>query len=127
MALVAPFDCKGNLLLLKRNQNQHCGGLWSFSGGKVEAGESAKEAAIRELKEETGLSGTDWHLLGNHDFEYPDCLLHFHLFSCLCEDISPLACESPHAWVKRSRLSNYPMPDANQALIPLLNTDGLAR
>jgi 8-oxo-dGTP pyrophosphatase MutT (NUDIX family) len=79
---------------------------------------------MRELREETGLTGSDWQYLGQHSFAYPDRLLHFHLFRCLCEPVATtLACESPHAWVKHSRLSAYPMPDANQAFIALLGTD----
>ena len=30
--------------------------LWQVAGGKVEQGESSKQAAIRETKEETGLT-----------------------------------------------------------------------
>lgn len=80
-------------------------------------------AAMRELREETGLIGSDWQYLGQHSFTYPDRLLHFHLFSCLCKHIASIACESEYAWVKRFELSDHPMPDANQALIPLLNID----
>jgi len=121
IALVAPFDSNGNILLLKRNAKQHCGDSWSFPGGKVEAGETEHTAAMRELREETGLTGSDWQYLGRHSFAYPDRLLHFHLFRCLCKDTKPLACESPHAWVKHSRLSAYPMPSANKELLHLLN------
>jgi len=121
--LIAPFDCKGNILLLKRDQGQHCGGLWSFPGGKIESGETVKAAAMRELKEETGLTGTNWRFLGQYSFEYPDRLLRFHVFRCLCENTKSLACESVHAWVKNDALSDYPMPDANRTLIPLLSDD----
>jgi len=121
IALIAPFDNKGNLLLLKRDAKQHCGGLWSFPGGKVEAGEKAEAAAMRELKEETGLDGIQWRLLGTHCFDYPDRQLHFLLFSCLCENLEELNCESPHTWAEPGDLNDYPMPDANRALVSILS------
>lgn len=45
------FDDKNRLLLQKRAD---CG-KWGFLGGLVEFGESVEEAAIREIKEESGL------------------------------------------------------------------------
>lgn len=35
---------------------QYVGGHWDFAKGKIEAGETMKEAALRELHEETGLT-----------------------------------------------------------------------
>ena len=43
-------------LLKKRNQNKIYEHLWQGVAGKIEEGETSSEAAIRELKEETGLS-----------------------------------------------------------------------
>jgi dATP pyrophosphohydrolase len=43
-------------LLLKRSKAEIYPGLWQMVTGSVEAGEKAPEAAIREIKEETGLS-----------------------------------------------------------------------
>ncbi|NWF36881.1 NUDIX domain-containing protein [Mariprofundus sp. KV] len=118
--MVVPFDGDGNVLLLKRDSGQHCGDLWSFPGGKIETGESPKTAAIRELSEETGLEGNDWQLLGDSTFEYPDRLLHFFLFSCQCHHPEALACESSHLWSEPDQLSSYPMPDANKALLHII-------
>ena len=42
-------------LLLKRNKNKIYEHLWQGVAGKIEEGETPPEAAIRELKEETGL------------------------------------------------------------------------
>ncbi len=42
-------------LLLKRAKTKIYEHLWQGIAGKIEAGETAPEAAIRELKEETGL------------------------------------------------------------------------
>ena len=43
-------------LLMKRNLNKIYEHLWQGVAGKIEEGETSPEAAIRELKEETGLS-----------------------------------------------------------------------
>ena len=47
----------GRKYLLLRHAN---GGHWSFPKGHLEEGESAREAAIRELEEETGLHPEDF-------------------------------------------------------------------
>ncbi|WP_100266319.1 NUDIX domain-containing protein [Mariprofundus ferrinatatus] len=119
--MIAPFDREGNVLLLKRSASQHCGALWSFPGGKIEVGEKPKEAAMRELQEETGLSGDNWKLLGMHHFEYPDRILHFLLFSCICGEPGTLNAESEHAWVSIDELESYPMPEANLGMLPLIS------
>ena len=43
-------------LLLKRAEKKIYGGLWQCVTGKIEADEPAWETAVRELKEETGLT-----------------------------------------------------------------------
>lgn len=48
------FDGHGRLLLVKR-ANPPAQGLWSIPGGRVEPGESAEDAVVREVLEETGL------------------------------------------------------------------------
>ncbi|MDQ6992174.1 MAG: (deoxy)nucleoside triphosphate pyrophosphohydrolase [Mariprofundus sp.] len=125
IALLALFNSCGQLLLLKRAKEQHCGGLWSFPGGKIEQGEAPLAAAIRELKEETGLTADDYRLLTQQSFTYPDRLLHFHLFSTRCLDLSGLNCESPHRWIYPKQLSQYPMPDANRELCKIVQTASL--
>ena len=45
-----------HLLLIRRNRPP-AEGRWSVPGGRVEHGELLAEAAVRELREETGLEG----------------------------------------------------------------------
>ena len=47
-------DDEGRLLLVLR-ANEPSRGLWSVPGGRIEPGESARAAAAREVREETGL------------------------------------------------------------------------
>ncbi len=56
-------DGAGRLLMILRG-HEPGRGLWSVPGGRIEPGETAEEAVIREVREETGLSVTCGPLLG---------------------------------------------------------------
>ncbi|WP_146589996.1 NUDIX hydrolase [Puniceibacterium confluentis] len=46
---------RGHEVLLVRRRNPPDAGLWGYPGGRVEPGESSEQAALRELREETGV------------------------------------------------------------------------
>ena len=56
-------DEDGRLLLVRR-ANEPARGLWSVPGGRVEAGETAEQAVVRELREETRLTVVPAGLVG---------------------------------------------------------------
>jgi 8-oxo-dGTP pyrophosphatase MutT (NUDIX family) len=48
------IDPEGHTLLLRRTSDGDAAGTWCFPGGKIEDGETAEQAAIRECGEEIG-------------------------------------------------------------------------
>lgn len=79
-------------VLLVRRRNPPDAGLWGFPGGNVEAGETALEAAARELAEETGVIARPLAYLDNIDVieRGADGALRFHflLAAVLCDYVS---------------------------------------
>ena len=49
------LDDQWHVLQLKRAPDRYLGNAWQFPAGKLEEGETSIEAALRELREETGL------------------------------------------------------------------------
>lgn len=74
-ALAAIFDEQGRILLVHQTYN---GNKWAYPGGYVEAGESPWDAAVREVREETGLNVEVVRLVSVYHFSHTDDLgFHF--------------------------------------------------
>ena len=56
VSAVALVDVEGRVLLAQRPEGKSMAGLWEFPGGKIDAGEGARAALVREIEEECGLS-----------------------------------------------------------------------
>ncbi len=69
----------GRVLLCQRGYGE-LKGLWEFPGGKLEEGEEAREAAVREIREELGVSVIPGRLLCHVSFAYPSFLLEMDVF-----------------------------------------------
>lgn len=55
------------ILTLRNSALNHHAGQWAFPGGRLDAGETPEEAALRELSEEVGLVCTEEQILGRLD------------------------------------------------------------
>ncbi|TDK43760.1 NUDIX hydrolase [Antarcticimicrobium luteum] len=80
----------GDRVLLAQRGKSPDKGLWGFPGGHVEPGETALEAARRELREETGLAARAVEYLTNIDVIRRDdagrVIVHYLLAAVLCAD-----------------------------------------
>ena len=56
MAALALVREDGRVLMQRRPEKAMHGGLWEFPGGKIESGETAQVAVLREISEELGIA-----------------------------------------------------------------------
>jgi len=64
------FDARARLLVIRRGQAPAIG-QWTLPGGRVESGETAEQAIVREVREETGLQVRVVREVGAVDFPAP--------------------------------------------------------
>lgn len=115
----ALVDEDNRVLIAKRPDGRHMGGLWEFPGGKVEPGELPEEALIRELSEELGIDVTQSCLapLTFASHSYDEFHLLMPLYVCRQWDGEVEARDGQElAWVRPNRLASYDMPPADEPL-----------
>ncbi len=116
----------GAFLIGLRAEGAPLAGYWEFPGGKVRAGETAEEAAVRECLEETGLEVriTGSYPSTRHDYAHANVALWF-FAAAPCKQQKPLP--DRFRWVPASELSNYQFPPANARLLERLAEHGACR
>ena len=70
----------GSFLLAQRPEGKIWAGYWEFPGGKLEAGETAREALVRELREELGIEVTTAYPWITRLFTYPHATVRLSFF-----------------------------------------------
>lgn len=118
-------NAAGELLLLKRAEDARLGpGLWGLPAGKIEAGETAADAALREMGEEIG-PGHEVELrryLGPLRDTYYGGIYEIHLFHRLWRagEVVLNHEHSAYAWVSPERFRDYAVMDGIDEDIALL-------
>ncbi len=111
-------DASNNILISRRAEDSHQGGLWEFPGGKVEPGESLEAALARELREELGIAieSISPLLQVRHDYGDKQVLLDTHVVRNFSGEARGLEGQ-PLAWVGPEALDDYRFPAANVPIV----------
>ena len=115
----------GRILIARRGESQHQGGLWEFPGGKVEDGEAVESALARELREELGIEVTAARPLIKIKHDYPDKQILLDVWDVSAFTGEPHGAEGqPLAWVSQRDLSQYEFPEANRPIVAAARLPG---
>lgn len=123
VAAVALVDAENRVLIAQRPEGKSMAGLWEFPGGKVEASETPEDALVREIREELGIELCRTCLaplsFASHAYEKFHLLMPLFLCRTWDGEIAPAEGQNVE-WVRALHLPRYPMPPADEPLIPPL-------
>ena len=108
----------GRFLACQRPAYKARGLLWEFVGGKVESGETHKEALIRECKEELNITVRVGDIFMDVVHEYPDLTVHLILYNAQIEQGTIQLLEHNDArWLLTSEIPDYPFCPADEDIL----------
>jgi 8-oxo-dGTP diphosphatase len=123
VAAAALVDRDGRVLIARRPSGKEHAGLWEFPGGKIEPNERPEQALIRELKEELDIDVTESCLapliFASHAYDTYHLLMPLYVCRRWKGIASPLEGQELK-WVRPKAMREYPMPAADEPLIPHL-------
>lgn len=118
-------DGNGNILVEDRKDPDWPG--ICFPGGHVEPGESFTEAAVREMREETGLTVLDPRLCGVKQFQTKNNARYVVFFYKATQWTGTIQSsdEGEVFWISKKELSNYRLVDDFEDMIKVMEDDTL--
>lgn len=109
------------ILITRRRDDQVLAGYWELPGGKIEPSETPAQAAIRELKEEVGITVSTIAQLPLTEHQYEHAYVRLHPFICQLLKGTPSAIDVAEVrWVQPEHLQQYPFPQASLPIIHAL-------
>ena len=123
--VVAAVIQRDGLILATQRGYGDYKGWWEFPGGKMEPGETAREALVREIREELDAEIAVGDLLRTVEWDYPEFHLTLHCYWCtLTSPALHLNEHSDARWLGRAALRSVQWLPADVCLIDdLTNRD----
>lgn len=115
----------GRLLLCQRHQGPHLPLLWEFPGGKVDPGETAPEALVRELDEELGVASEVGPLFCEVRHRYPEKNVWIRFYPTTIRGRPRPRVHRAIRWIPLRDLGGYDIPPANAGVVRRLRHGGL--
>ena len=115
------YDADGRFLICQRPAHKARALQWEFPGGKIEQGETAEDALMRECREEMDISVTCEGEYTDLVYAYPDLTVHLHLIRCRIAEGEPKRIE--HAdmrWIELSQAGDFDFCPADRIFIDRL-------
>ena len=124
--LVMVYDDQGHILVQDRKDPNWPG--ICFPGGHVEPGESFVASAIREIKEETGLTVSNLQLCGTKQFQTKDDCRYVVFFYKTCQYSGKLTAsnEGEVFWVSREELAHLQTVPDLMEMLKVFESDDLS-
>ena len=126
VAAGAVTDESGRILIARRPDRAHQGGLWEFPGGKLEPGEAPADGLARELYEELGIRIRGWRPLICIQHDYGDRQVLLDVYRVDAYTGVPTGREGqPLAWVAPEQMDPAKFPAADRPIINALRLPSL--
>ena len=105
-------------MICRRPAHKTRGLLWEFVGGKVEPGETARQALVRECREELDVLVDVGSVFMDVVHEYPDLLVHLTLFhASIAEGVPQRLEHSDIRWITADEIPNYDFCPADEEIL----------